>query len=105
MFTDSTTAIGALQKGYSASRDINDEVGRIFSLCAQKNVWIEEVSYVNTKTNIADTLSRAITSSNVYIAQNLQLCWEWESTHYGFIQEGDLLLSIVCLGERHRRLP
>ena len=105
LFTDSTTAIGALQKGYSASRDINDEVGRIFSLCAQKNVWIEEVSYVNTKTNIADTLSRAITSSNVYIAQNLQLCWEWESTHYGFIQEGDLLLSIVCLGERHRRLP
>ena len=108
IFTDSTTAIGSLQKGYSASRDINDEVARIYGLLSSRNLFISSVSYVNTKLNVADCLSRAITSSTYSVSSatsDLQLCWVWEGLLYGFIKENDGLpsLRVVVLGPARGR--
>lgn len=89
--TDSTIAIGALDKGYSPSAAINREVQRIFQICKTKRLLIK-CRYVNTKENTADDLSRAVTkcinnSSNRQI--RLPTTWVWENIKYAFRQDKD----------------
>ena len=85
LYTDSTIAIGALLKGYSPSRQINDEVRRILAECRRRGTWIQEIHYVNTNVNIADVLSRAVATNESFdISSSLPTTWVWDSVQYGF---------------------
>ena len=62
LYTDSQIAIGAIMKGYSPSRDVNDELIELYRICREKNIFLSNVIYVPTELNEADSLSRAVTS-------------------------------------------
>ena len=57
LYTDSQPGLGALQKGYSPVKAINEEVRRILRHATANNMFITHITYIPTYENPADELS------------------------------------------------
>ena len=81
--TDSMVVIGALQKGYSPSADLNGEILQILAICRKHRI-ILDIDYIPSAYNPADSLSHAFDNNEALLISTKPRVWEWESRLFRF---------------------
>jgi hypothetical protein len=88
IFTDSTATIGAVEKGYSPSADMNAETLFILRICRKRRLRLR-FNYVPTDENRSDYLSR----QKLNILCICPLVWEWEGMSLRFDDNSVILAT------------
>jgi len=96
--TDSQVAIGCIAKGYSPSKQVNEELRNILATCRARKVIIMATQYISTDKNPADPLSRAFENLAAAYApgQKLPTSWEWESRRFQYVWGGLKIEEVQC---------